>query len=72
MMFGYVKGRPFIGVSGREITDTIARRYELPVGIHILDVAPESGGAKAGIRKGDILVSTAGTIDPSLTFSEER
>lgn len=25
IMFGYVKGRPFIGISGREITETIAK-----------------------------------------------
>lgn len=60
MMFGYVKGRPFIGISGREITDAIARQYDLPVGIYILEVTPDSGAAKAGIQKGDILVSIAG------------
>lgn len=60
MMFGYVKGRPFIGISGREITDTISRQYSLPVGIYILEVTPDSGAAKAGIQKGDVLVSIAG------------
>ncbi|HHV08774.1 MAG TPA: trypsin-like serine protease [Clostridiales bacterium] len=60
MMFGYVKGRPFIGISGREITDAISRQYSLPVGIYILEVTPASGAEKAGIQKGDILVSIAG------------
>jgi len=60
MMFGYVKGRPFIGISGREITQAIARQYNLPVGIYILEVTSGSGAAKAGIQKGDILVSIAG------------
>lgn len=60
MMFGYVKGRPFIGISGREVTEGIARQYSLPMGIYILDVTPGSGAANAGIQKGDILVSIAG------------
>jgi len=60
MMFGYVKGRPFIGISGREITDAISRQYGLPVGIYILEVTPDSGAVKAGIQKGDVLVSIAG------------
>lgn len=60
IMFGYVKGRPFIGISGREITNQISRQYGLPVGIYILEVVPGSGAEKAGIRKGDVLISLAG------------
>jgi serine protease Do len=58
--YGYVKGRPLIGISGREITADMARYYNLPVGIFIVAVTPGSGAAKAGIRKGDIMVSMAG------------
>lgn len=59
MMFGYVKGRPFIGISGQEITDTIAKQYGLPVGIYIMDVTVGGGAEKAGLKKGDVLVSLA-------------
>jgi serine protease Do len=60
IMFGYIKGRPVIGIAGREITEEMAQRYDLPVGIYIQEVVSNSGAAKAGIRKGDILVSLAG------------
>lgn len=60
MMFGYVKGRPLIGISGREVTETLAQMYELPQGIYIMEVTPLSGADKAGIRKRDILVSLDG------------
>jgi len=60
IMFGYVKGRPYIGISGIEITETISYLYNLPVGIYITDVVPDSGADKAGIREGDVLVSLAG------------
>lgn len=59
IMFGYVKGRPLIGIAGKDITETIARYYHLPVGIFILEVTPGSGADKAGIKKGDILISLA-------------
>lgn len=58
-MFGYVKGRPLIGISGKEITETIAQQYGLPVGIYVMDVTQGSGAEKAGIKKGDVLVSLA-------------
>lgn len=60
IMFGYVKGRPFIGISGREITEQISRQYGLPVGIYVLEVVSGSGAEKAGIKIGDVLVSIAG------------
>lgn len=58
--YGYVKGRPLLGISGREITAEIAQYYDLPIGIYIVDVAEGSGAAKAGIRKKDILINLAG------------
>jgi serine protease Do len=58
--YGYVKGRPLIGISGREITREIAEYYDLPLGIFIVGVDPEGGAAKAGIRKKDILTHLAG------------
>lgn len=58
--YGYVKGRPFIGISGQEITQVLSQRYNLPVGIFIASVTSGSGADNAGIRKGDVLVSLAG------------
>lgn len=56
IMFGYVKGRPLIGISGRDITEAISQRYDVPVGIYIQDVTIGSGADKAGIKKGDVIV----------------
>ncbi|MCX8131859.1 MAG: trypsin-like peptidase domain-containing protein [Clostridia bacterium] len=60
VMFGYVKGRPLIGISGKEITEVLASQYDLPVGVYIMEVTAGSGADKAGLEKGDILVSIAG------------
>lgn len=58
--FGYVRGRPFIGISGREISSVYASYYDLPEGILITDVTSNSGAQKAGIKAGDVLVSMDG------------
>lgn len=55
--FGYVRGRTFIGISGREITSIYSDLYNLPVGIYITDVTVGSGAEKAGIKSGDVLIS---------------
>ena len=60
MTFGYVKGRTFIGISGRDITDTLSKYYNLPKGVYITEVTAGSGAAKAGIQIEDILVSLDG------------
>lgn len=58
--FGKVRGRPFIGISGAEITSTYANFYKLPVGIYINDVTPGSGAAKAGMQVGDVITAIDG------------
>lgn len=60
IMFGYIKGRPLIGISGQEVTEVLSKQYNLPVGIYIMTVSPNSGAYNAGIKKGDILISLAG------------
>lgn len=56
---GYVKGRPLLGISGREITTVMSQQYKLPQGIYIVEVSPDSGAEAAGIKKGDVLISLA-------------
>lgn len=66
IMYGYVKGRPLIGISGRDISNTIAQQYNMPVGVYVMDVSQESGADNAGIKKGDIVVGLAGKTVTSM------
>lgn len=69
--YGYVKGRPFIGISGNEISSAYSSFYGLPVGIYITDVTIGSGADKAGFRAGDVLVSLDGkTIETMRDLDE--
>ncbi len=55
MEYGYVTGKPQLGISCQDITENISRMYNLPVGVYI--TAVEDGGAaeKAGLQTGDII-----------------
>jgi len=58
--YGYVRGRPYIGISGREITSIYSSYYGIPQGIYVTEVIAGSAAEKAGIRRGDIIVAMAG------------
>lgn len=60
ILFGYIKGRPLIGISGKDITETIAKQYNLQVGVYVTDVSQGSGAEQAGVKNGDILVGMDG------------
>jgi len=59
--FGYVKGRPLIGLSVRYVSEQEAYYYNLPAkGLFVVEVTEGTGAAKAGIMKGDIIISCNG------------
>lgn len=60
ILFGYIKGRLLIGISGKDITETIAKQYNLQVGVYVTDVSQGSGADQAGVKNGDILVGMDG------------
>ncbi len=59
---GYVKGRPLVGVSVRELTKEIAYYNNLTSerGLYVMSVTEGSGAEKAGIQRGDIILSFDG------------
>jgi len=58
--YGYVKGKPLVGISAQEVSEEISSMYGIPVGVYIVDVSPNGAAAKAGIKKGDVLVKLDG------------
>ncbi len=57
--FGYVKGRPVIGVSTRDVTQYMAVQYGWPRGAQVMDVTT-SNAAAAGLQQGDIITKVDG------------
>ncbi len=61
MNYGYVKGRPQIGVTLIYVTEQEARYYNIPsAGLFVSDVSEGSGAATAGIKKGDVILKCNG------------
>ncbi len=60
ILYGYVKGRAAIGISGQQITSLISRWYNIPEGFLIEHVSRNGAAQNAGIKQGDILISLAG------------
>ena len=56
---GYVSGRPALGITGESMSSFYQFYYNLPAGLYITGLDPESDAAKKGIEEGDILISVA-------------
>ena len=52
--------RPYIGISGMDLTEETAKKYNLVVGIYVKSVDDFSAGEKAGIKSGDVIIEAEG------------
>ena len=52
--------RPYIGISGRDITESLSKKYNLPIGIYISNIDDFSAAEIAGLKIGDVIVSADG------------
>ena len=57
---GYVSGRPLIGVKLIEVTEQLASMNNLPVGLYVASVEPDSAAQRGGIKNGDVIVKVNG------------
>ena len=53
--------RPSIGISGRNLTEQLAKANNLPVGVYVTSVNEFSAAEKAGIKIGDVILEVDGT-----------
>lgn len=53
--------RPYIGITGIDLTEEMAKTYNLVVGIYVKSVEDFSSGEKAGIKAGDVIIEADGT-----------
>lgn len=66
--YTYVKGRPQIGISTKDVTETISKYYNLPMGVYVVHVQEDSTAEFAGIKVGDVIIAIEGE---SITTGEE-
>ncbi len=58
--YGYVKGRPQLGVTLFDIDESTASLYNMPVGLYVHSVTPNGAAYMAGIQAGDIIIGMNG------------
>ncbi len=58
---GYVSGRPYVGLTGEEVSPFYQFYYNLPAGLYITQVEAGSPAADTGLEAGDILLSVDDT-----------
>ncbi|MCR4639454.1 trypsin-like peptidase domain-containing protein [Ruminococcus sp.] len=68
MKFGYVTGKPQLGISCQPIDEVTAKMYNWPTGVYVFNVNKGSAAEKAGLKKGDIIVKADGE---KVTSTEE-
>ncbi len=59
--------RPYIGISGRDLSKDVAERNNLPQGIYVVEVDEFSAGEKAGIKAGDVIIKADGQEIKTMT-----
>jgi serine protease Do len=70
--YGYVTGRPQLGITAETIDDTMARYYNVPVGVYVRFMDSNGAAAEAGLQVGDIITGINGeTISSSTELSTE-
>lgn len=52
--------RPYIGISGSNLSENTAKRYNLPVGIYVESVDEDSGAKNSNLKKGDVITAIDG------------
>ena len=62
MKYGYVTGKPQLGISCQDVTETISRMYNFPIGVYITAVADNSAADNAGLQAGDIIIEVDGEV----------
>jgi serine protease Do len=57
MQYGYVQGRPNLGITVRDLNQMTASAYNLPMGVYVDSVNSGSCSEKAGMQAGDIITA---------------
>lgn len=60
IQFGYIAGRPQIGISGTNVSEQKAAAYGIPQGVQIALVDSRSNAAAAGVQVNDIIIGVNG------------
>ena len=67
LQYGYVKGRPSLGITCGAVSKTVTQYYKLPAGVCVVSVEEDSAADHAGLTEGDIITAVDDTEVTSVT-----
>ncbi len=66
--YGYVTGRPQLGISCQDVTEAVSQADNIPVGAYIFSVTAGGAADQAGLQPGDVIT---GIQDQTISTTEE-
>ena len=66
--YGYVTGRPQLGITCQDVSEAVSQAYNIPVGSYIISVTEGGAADKAGLQIQDVIIAIDGN---TITTTEE-
>lgn len=66
--YGYVTGRPQLGISCQDVSESVSQAYQIPVGVYVISVTEGGAADQAGLRPADVITAIQGE---TVTTTEE-
>jgi len=60
MKYGYVRNKPYLGLSVQTVTNLLSLQYRIPVGVYVVDLDTAGPAAKAGVQAKDVITKVGG------------
>lgn len=58
--YGYVTGRPQLGITCQDVSESVSEAYNIPVGAYIISVTENGAADKAGLQPQDVIIAIDG------------
>lgn len=63
--------RGYLGILGRNITDSVSKYYGIPVGVYVTTVSENGAAYKAGMKQGDVITKINGQTVKTIEAVQE-
>ena len=63
--------RGYLGILGRNITDSVSQYYGIPVGVYVTSVSENGAAYKAGMKQGDVITKVNGQTVKTIEAVQE-
>lgn len=62
----------YLGITGNEVTEDVAKDYNMPIGVYVYEVVKDGAAYKAGLLHGDIITGVNGIEITSMSQLKEK